>query len=227
MPWYLARHYWWAYLWDKSIWFFDHQPIINAILFGQYRKLQAMTLKHVTGDPAHRVLQLTCVYGELTGKLLQRLPQDMILADACTAQLQLAQRKTAGIGHPLHCARLNAENLAFTDNSFDQVIVFFLFHEMPRDARNRAIHEIARTLKPGGSLILTEYAPLPGQHPLYRFPLIRRILGRLEPFLPDFWHHDIRAELAGALQAHGKAITSEPHEDCFAHFYRTTAFRIK
>lgn len=38
-PDYLARHYWWAYLWSVSVWFFDHQPIINAILFGQYRTL--------------------------------------------------------------------------------------------------------------------------------------------------------------------------------------------
>jgi len=33
MPEYLARYYWWACLWRWGIWFFDHQPIINAILF--------------------------------------------------------------------------------------------------------------------------------------------------------------------------------------------------
>ncbi|MDQ6971596.1 MAG: methyltransferase domain-containing protein, partial [Mariprofundaceae bacterium] len=164
VPWYLARHYWWAYLWKHSIWFFDHQPIINAILFGNYRKLQAMTLPYITTDPAHRVLQLTCVYGELTGKLLKRLPQGMTIVDACTAQLELAKRKTADSTHPLHCIRLNAESLSFADNSFDQIIVFFLFHEMPHDARLRCINEIARTLRPGGSLILTEYTPLPEKH---------------------------------------------------------------
>lgn len=161
MPWYLARYYWWAYLWDKSIWFFDHQPIINAILFGNYRKLQAMTLPHVTTNPMHQVLQLTCVYGELTGKLLERLPQGMFIADACVDQLKLALRKTANRPNPLHATRLNAESLSYADNSFDQIIVFFLFHEMPHDARERCIAEIARTLRPGGSLILTEYAPLP------------------------------------------------------------------
>jgi len=25
VPVYLARHYWWAYLWPPAIWFFDHQ----------------------------------------------------------------------------------------------------------------------------------------------------------------------------------------------------------
>ncbi|OIQ03420.1 MAG: hypothetical protein AUK36_04180 [Zetaproteobacteria bacterium CG2_30_59_37] len=227
VPWYLARHYWWAYLWKRSIWFFDHQPIINAILFGHYRKLQAMTLPHVTTEPTHRVLQLTCVYGELTGKLLQRLPQGMFIVDACTAQMQLAQTRTASIGHPLHCVRLNAESLSFADNSFDQIIVFFLFHEMPHDARERSIAEIARVLRPGGSIILSEYAPLPEQHLLYRFPLTRWILGRLEPFLPDFWRHDIKVSFDESLHIHGKSIAAESRAYCFNSFYRVTSFQIK
>jgi len=227
VPWYLARHYWWAYLWKRSIWFFDHQPIINAILFGNYRKLQAMTLPHLTTNPAHRVLQLTCVYGELTGKLLERLPQGMFLVDACTAQMQLAQSKTASIWHPLHCVRLNAESLSFADNSFDQIIVFFLFHEMPHDARERTIAEIARVLRPGGSIILTEYAPLPEKHLLYRFPLTRWIISKLEPFLPDFWLHDIRRSLDDALRKHGKSVSNENHADCFNRFYRVTSFHIQ
>jgi len=227
VPWYLARHYWWAYLWKRSIWFFDHQPIINAILFGNYRRLQAMTLPHITTDPAHRVLQLTCVYGELTGKLLERLPQGMFIADACMAQMQLAQRKTEGSTHPLHCTRLNAESLSFADNSFDQIIVFFLFHEMPHEARERSIAEIARVLRPGGSIILTEYAPLPEKHLLYRFLPTRWVISRLEPFLPDFWQHDIRASLEAALRKYGKHLAAETHSDCFGRFYRTTLFRMR
>lgn len=227
MPWYLARHYWWAYLWKKSIWFFDHQPMINAILFGNYRRLQAMTLPHITSNPAHRVLQLTCVYGELTGKLLEHLPQGMFIADACVDQLKLALRKTAGSPQPLHAARMNAELLPYADNSFDQIIVFFLFHEMPRDARERSIQEIARVLRPGGSMILTEYAPLPEHHLLHRFPLTRRIISRLEPFLPDFWRHDIRDSMQDALRLHGKGIGKATCDDCFHHFYQVTCFRLK
>ena len=65
IPEYLARHYWWAYLWEKSLWFFDHQPIINAILFGQYNTLLEKTLAQVETKPGARLLQLTCVYGKL------------------------------------------------------------------------------------------------------------------------------------------------------------------
>lgn len=61
MPIYLVRYYWWAYLWSKAVWFFDHQPIINAILFGQYKKLMNITLARLERVPRERVLQLTCV----------------------------------------------------------------------------------------------------------------------------------------------------------------------
>ena len=61
MPEYLARYYWWAYLWEKSVWFFDHQPIINAILFGQYKKLMQLTMQQLEHTDHTRVLQLTCV----------------------------------------------------------------------------------------------------------------------------------------------------------------------
>ncbi len=58
-PVYLARHYWWAYLWPAAVWFFDHQPIINAILFGQYKKLMRATMARLDNAPKDSVLQLT------------------------------------------------------------------------------------------------------------------------------------------------------------------------
>lgn len=80
-PLYLARHYWWAYLWSVGVWFFDHQPIINAILFGQYKKLMLATLGRLANAPTKSVLQLTCVYGELTPKLIAALiPKPLIIA---------------------------------------------------------------------------------------------------------------------------------------------------
>src|SRR3546814_1375681 len=45
LPDYLVKHYWWAYLWRPAVWFFDHQPIINTIVFGQYRKLTENTVR--------------------------------------------------------------------------------------------------------------------------------------------------------------------------------------
>ena len=73
VPFYLARHYWWAYLWRPAIWFFDHQPIINAILFGQYKRLMNTTLEKLSDANLDSTLQLTCVYGQFIPKLANML----------------------------------------------------------------------------------------------------------------------------------------------------------
>lgn len=228
VPEYLARYYWWAYLWRWSIWFFDHQPIINAILFGQYERLLGKTLAQINTRDDARLLQLTCVYGKLTPALLSRTDGEVHLCDAATGQLQLARRKTQHAAGRCHLTRMNAECLGYRNDTFDQVIVFFLFHEMPPEARANTYAEIARVVRPGGSVLVTEYAAAPHRHLLYRFPPTRWVLGRLEPFLPGFWQEDIAARLGGALEQHGKTLHGEPHvEHCFAGFYRVMRFNLR
>ena len=227
VPDYLARYYWWAYLWRWGIWLFDHQPVINAILFGQYDKLLGKTLALVETRPDARLLQLTCVYGKLTPALLAVSGNDVHLCDVADGQLQLARRKTRHAAAHCPLARMNAESLAYADNCFDQVIVFFLLHEMPHDARSRTYAEIARVLRPGGSLLITEYAETPRHHLLYRFMPFRWLLGHLEPFLPGFWQEDVAARLGDALQENGKTLNGQPHiEYCFDRFYRVMRFNI-
>lgn len=227
VPEYLARYYWWAYLWRWGIWFFDHQPVINAILFGQYGRLLKRTLTQVDTRPDARLLQLTCVYGKLTPSLLSVTGNEVHLCDIATGQLQLARRKTQHVSERCHLARMNAESLAYRDGVFDQVIVFFLFHEMPAEARQRTYAEIARVVRPGGSVLITEYASTPRRHWLYRLAPFRWLLGRLEPFLPGFWQEDVTARLSDAFKQNGKGLVGEPGvEYCFAGFYRIMRFNL-
>lgn len=228
VPEYLARHYWWAYLWRKSIWFFDHQPIINAILFGQYDKLLNKTLAHVERRPGAKLLQLTCVYGKLTPSLLHHTGNEVYLCDVAVGQLELARGKTTAVADRCLLTRMNAESLAYANDSFDQVILFFLFHEMPPEARQHVYDEIARVVKQGGSVLITEYAATPHKHLLHRFWPTRWIIGHLEPFLPGFWQENVMGKLGEALHSRGKSLAGEPHiEHCFANFYRVMRFDVK
>ncbi len=227
VPDYLAHYYWWAYLWSGGIWLFDHQFIINAILFGQYDKLLNKTLAHVDRRQGIRLLQLTCVYGKLTPKLLSACDGDVHLCDVADGQLQLTRRKTRGLAGRCPLARMNATCLGYANDAFDQVVVFFLLHEMPQDARHSTYSEIARVVRAGGSVLLTEYASTPRHHALYRFTPFRRLLGSLEPFLPGFWLEDVAAELGAALRANGKTLFGEPQiEYVFAGFYRVMRFDV-
>jgi len=226
IPEYLARHYWWAYLWRAGVWFFDHQPVINAILFGQYRKLMRQSLRQIAAGPVGRTLQLTCVYGAFTPRLLEQMKGSRLhLADVAPIQLEAARNKARDPTQLLQ-VRLNAEYLAYGSDSFDRVIVFFLFHELPPGARARTLAECIRVLRPGGRLLVTEYAPLPMHHLWYRFAPARWLLTRLEPFLDGFWHEDIDALLREESIRHSKNMRIAGHKEFFAHFYRVTEYEM-
>ncbi|NQU56648.1 MAG: class I SAM-dependent methyltransferase [Rhodospirillales bacterium] len=227
IPLYLARHYWWAYLWPFAVWFFDHQPIINAILFGQYGKLMRATMTRLKDADHTNTLQLTCVYGELTPNLIETIsPAPLHITDAAVVQLELAKSKASSEG-ALLASRMNAEQLGYRDDSFSTVVLFFLLHEMPEEARINVLSECMRVIPVGGVLLVTEYAPLPTKHLLYRFPPSRWLITRLEPFLDGFWREDIGARLNAHGKALGKMASIESDERIFANFYRVTEFKIQ
>jgi len=229
MPEYLARYYWWAYLWRWGVWFFDHQPIINAILFGQYHRLMRETLSRYHPEQDSRTLQLTCVYGKLIPSLLKLAVDGLHVADVAPQQLNLARRKTSLTGgKPIYPARMNAECLAYADDVFDHVILFFLLHEMPSSARKCTLAEMLRVIRPGGQVLITEYAPLPVQHWLYRYRLFRWVLGRLEPFLPGFWQDNLDDNLQQAALQSGKCISRVSEApSIFSGFYRVVEYRVE
>lgn len=228
VPEYLVRNYWWAYLWSVGIWFFDHQPIINAILFGNYNSLMKTTLKSCNTRPMGRTLQLTCVYGKLTPKLMDMMDGHTLhLADVAHMQLDLAKRKTEEVkGAKLASIRMNAEYQAYCDDAFDTVLLFFLLHEMPPEARKNTLAEVVRVLRPGGRLILTEYGHLPRKHFLHRFLPSRWILSRLEPFLPGFWHEDVAGLLRSKASDHKKTVQCIEQHDLFKGFYNVAVYKV-
>ncbi len=227
-PEYLARHYWWAYLWRPAIWFFDHQPIINLILFGQYQRLLTQTLRCLENRPAGRLLQLTCVYGKLTPTLLDYLGnQPLYLIDVATAQLETSRNKLESARRSqLLPARMNAESLAFQDNTFATILIFFLMHEMPTAARQHTLAETMRVIQPGGRLVITEYGEEPCRHWIYRLWPLRQQLTYWEPFLQDFWREDISTMLQHEANKLGKTLRQVESHPVFDGFYRVLVYEM-
>lgn len=228
IPAYLARHYWWAYLWQPAIRFFDHQPVINMILFGQYRRLLDQTLACLRQCPAGRLLQLTCVYGILTPELIRNLQgEPLYLVDVAPQQLLHSRDKlSSNCPSSMLPARMNAEYLALANDSFTTVLIFFLFHELPPEARQRTYEEMLRVTQPGGRLIVTEYAPLPRANWLYWFWPCRWLVTYLEPFLDGFWHEDLEAALKLCAHKQGKSVRQVEEHRFFNGFYRVVVFEV-
>jgi hypothetical protein len=89
LPTYLVKHYAWAYIWPNSVWFFDHQPIINSILFGNYRKIMRNTMRMMDTRRAGRTLQVAGVYGELTPSLAADIGATIGRTVECTEQVDI------------------------------------------------------------------------------------------------------------------------------------------
>ncbi len=222
-PEYLVRNYWWAYLSPAGVWFFSHHNIINLILFGQYRTLLSALTARLGHAPCKRMLQLTCAYGELTPTLAKHT-EELHLNDVATIQLQLASRALSRHGRTAQMARMNAEALAYASNSFDTLIIFFLLHELPPAARQHALEEALRVLKPNGRLLLAEYGTNRGSHPLHRLLPFRWTLERLEPFLCDFWHSDLHAQLQECAARQSKSLRLVGETAVFGGFYRVMEY---
>lgn len=223
-PEYLARHYWWAYLSPAGVWFFSHHTIINLILFGQYRRILDALTSRLTSAPCGRMLQLTCAYGELT-PALANFTDELHLNDAALIQLRVAQQSLAKKHRSAFLTRMNAETLSYASHSFDTVVIFFLLHELPATARQRALNETLRVLKTGGRLLIVEYAPNFGRHFLHHAPW-RWLLEYLEPFLKDFWHSNLSEQLVSYAEQHNKKLIHVGTTTLFGSFYRVEEYRV-
>lgn len=222
IPNYLADYYWWAYLWRPTTWFFDHQFIINLILFGQYEALLKESLEHIRKLKPKRCLQFTSVYGKLVPEIQKAIDSPLYVMDIADAQIDLLLRKTKG----LHIAKMNAERVAFADNSFDLVVVFFLLHEMPHHARERALKEVIRICQSDGHILLVEYGARPKHHWLHRFFITRWLLGYFEPFLPEFWDLNLDQHLVQWGPEFNKSIQRQSHQSIFNGFYRVNLYSV-
>ncbi|MEX2498382.1 MAG: methyltransferase domain-containing protein [Wenzhouxiangellaceae bacterium] len=225
LPDYLVRHYNWAYVWPFSVWFFDHQPIINAILFGNYRRIMDHTLRMMRLEDAGKTLQIAAVYGELTPKIAEMVDQ-LYLMDAAGVQLRAAARKLQAIGRSAHLGRMHAENLDYAIDSFDTSLMFLLLHELPPESRRASLAEALRVTRPGGRLVISEYGEVHKRHFLHRFAPMRWILTTAEPFLGGFWNENLVGVIGECAATVGKSIEVEEQVDIFGGFYRVASFRV-
>jgi len=190
VPRYLRDTYWWAYIHPKAVRFFERQWLVNLILWGNFARLRDAALAELGKDLPGRTLQVACVYGDFTPKVVERIPAGSFLDVVDVLPIQLANlRCKLPAGAPVELINRDASDLGFVDHSYERVVLFFLLHEMPLDVRRRTLEEALRVLKPGGRLVIVDYHRPGAAHPLRS--VMKWILRNFEPFAMDLWNHEI------------------------------------
>ena len=200
IPLYLRQLYWWAYVHPNAVQLFEREWLVDLILFGNYARLRDAALCELGATVTGSVLQVACVYGNLTSKLRERLGPDgrLDVIDVLPIQLKNLSEKLPS-DHRVALWHCDSSALACSDASYDQVLLFFLLHEQPRHVRSATLTEVMRVVKPGGKIVIVDYhRPVP-LHPLRL--VMQAVFRNFEPYALDLWAHEIEDFMPEQLRA--------------------------
>ena len=194
IPRYLESVYWWAYVHPRAVALFEREWLVNAILFGNYARLRNHALDALGRNIPGRTLQVACVYGNLTPRLLARLTPDAALdvVDILPIQLKNLKAKLPADAR-VTLTQGDSSSLHLADASVDQVLLFFLLHEQPEAVRRGTLAEAMRVVKPGGKVVIVDYHRPSALHPL-RW-LMKGVFRKLEPYAMDLWRNPVESFL--------------------------------
>ncbi|MBA3328596.1 MAG: class I SAM-dependent methyltransferase [Solirubrobacterales bacterium] len=108
--------------------------------------------------PGDSVLDLGCGTGTLAVAATEREPRlEMVGIDGDPAMLQRARAKAAAAGAHVDFDEGLSDALPYAESSFDAVLSSLFFHHVTRAVKERTAREIARVLRPGGTLHVLDW----------------------------------------------------------------------
>jgi ubiquinone/menaquinone biosynthesis C-methylase UbiE len=133
----------------------------DVVLFrGQVRALRQRAIGLARLAPGAHVLDVGCGTGTLTLTAQSRVGRAgrVVGIDPGPEQIARARAKAARRHVPVEFQVGVIEQLPFPDQTFDVVLSSLMMHHLPAGIKRQGIAEIARVLKPGGRLVIGDFA---------------------------------------------------------------------
>lgn len=162
---------------------------------GRFRNWRQQLMSYVKG-PA--VLEV----GVGTGASFPYYPEGVRVTaiDFSPGMLARARAKAERLGISVQLELMDVQQLAFADNSFDNVITSCVFCSVP-DAL-RGLKEIHRVLKPTGELLMIE-------HVLSSKPIVRQVMQLVNPLVVGAYGANINRETGRTLRDAGFKVREQ------------------
>lgn len=133
--------------------------VYDAAVF-PFKRLRRNVAATVELKPGARMLDVATGTGQQAFAFAKKA-REVVGIDLSEAMLRVARRNNRYSNVTFQLA--DAAALPFEDASFDASCVSFALHEMPNSIRERVLREMARVTKPGGFVVVVDYA-LPRNH---------------------------------------------------------------
>lgn len=135
-------------------WLYDTISRLAALSVGGEQRFRQLALQDLILNSDSQILDLCCGSGQTTGFLLQS-SNNVTGLDASPLSLKRARYNVPDATY----VEAFAEDMPFTDNSFDLVHTSAALHEMQPQQLQKIIAEVYRVLKPGGVFTLVDFHP--------------------------------------------------------------------
>jgi ubiquinone/menaquinone biosynthesis C-methylase UbiE len=134
--------------------------LVWLFTFGRERQFRERILRPAQLKPGEVVLDVGCGTGT-TALLAKQLvgPRGRVEGvDASPEMVARAQAKAEKSGIEVSFATAIAQSLPYPEAQFDVVLSTLMFHHLPRIARRDFTKEAHRVLKPGGRVLVVDFA---------------------------------------------------------------------
>ena len=139
----------------------DKYDVMNDFMsFGVHRLWKKFSIARSRVRPGQKVLDVAGGSGDLAADFARKVSPSgqVILTDINADMLEHGRAKLVdrGLGENVNNVLTDAEKLCFQDNYFDRVSISFGLRNVTH--KDKALAEMARVLKPGGSALILEFS---------------------------------------------------------------------